>query len=123
MSEDDDLVGKSGDELIAMYRSAADRHGACSAEGNHAEANEHAEVVASAYGELRRRGTAAQRQILQLLADENESVRSWAGAHALEVDPRRAEAVLSRLSEGKSLPAFSARMTLREWRAGGLTFD
>lgn len=111
------------DEALAVaYRAAASTHGHCSAEGDHTEANVQAEVVAGTYRELRRRGTEARRHILQLLDDDDESVRAWAGAHALEFASERGEAVLVALANGKSLPAFNARMTLREWRAGRLSF-
>ena len=67
------------------YRGSASGHGRCSAEGDHAGANAHAEVLAGVYRELRSRGAESQRDILQLLDDDDESVRSWAGAHTLGV--------------------------------------
>ena len=122
MSSEDDFSEQPDEALAVAYREAASSHGRCSAEGDHTEANARAEVVADAYRELRRRGAEAQRHILQFLDDDDESVRSWAGAHALEFAPERGEAVLAALADGKSLPAFNARMTLREWRAGRLSF-
>lgn len=122
MSPEDDFSVLPDEALAVAYRAAAANHGRCSAEGHHTEANAQAEVVAGAYRELRRRGSEAQRHILHLLDDDDESVRSWAGAHALEFASERGEAVLAALANGKSLPAFNAKMTLREWRAGRLSF-
>jgi len=106
------------ESLVAEYQSAAARHG--SAKSARA-ANSAAEKIASIYRDLRQRGERAQ--LLPLLTDENPSVRSWAAAHALEFAPKQAVPVLGALANGPlgSLRA-SASMTLREWRAGRLTF-
>lgn len=122
MTAPDGFPEQSDEALAAVYRSAATEHGRSSVEGNHAEANTQAELLAAAYRELRGRGVESQRRILRFLEDEDESVRSWAGSHALEFAPERGEAVLAALAEGRTLAAFNARMTLREWRAGRLTF-
>ena len=109
-------------EIVATYRSAASEHGRHSATGDHEKANPQAESLAAAYRELRRRGEESQRLLLPLLHDEDPSVRAWAGAHALEFASEAGEATLEDLAEGDSLSAFTARMTLREWRQGRLTF-
>jgi len=122
MTSEDGFSERSDEALAAAYRGAASEYGRCSADEGHTEANRQAERLAAAYRELRRRGVESQRQILQLLGDEDESVRSWAGAHALEFASERGEAVLSTLADGSTVAAFNARMTLREWRAGRLSF-
>lgn len=122
MTSVDDFSRQPDEALLVAYRNAAASHGRCSADGDHTEANAQAEVVAGAYRELRRRGADSQQQLLEFLDDDDDSVRSWVGAHALEFAPKRGESVLAALAEGKSMPAFSARMTLREWRAGRLSF-
>ncbi len=109
-------------EIVARYRSAASEHGRHSASGDHEKANALAESLAAAYRELRRRGAGSQRLLLRLLDDEDASVRAWVGAHALEFASKIGEATLEDLAEGDSLAAFTARMTLREWRQGRLTF-
>lgn len=117
-----DLSAASTDELVDAYRAAAELHGAHSIDGDYESANHQAELVAAVYRELRDRGLQAQRALLRLVDDPNESVRSWAGAHALEFAPESGEPALAALAEGPSVAAFNAKMTLREWRQGTLTF-
>jgi len=72
------------------------------------------------YRELRRRGS--ESALLVLLESKDEGVTAWAGAHALEFAPEQAEPVLAKLAESPGLLGFGAQITLREWRAGRLTF-
>jgi len=109
-------------ELVATYRAAALAHLAHSAKGAYKKANLQAEILAACYRELRGRGPRSQAALLTLLDDGDAAVRAWAGSHALEFAPHLAEPVLVELEGEGSLAAFSARMTLREWRAGRLVF-
>jgi hypothetical protein len=109
-------------ELIGTYRTAARVHLAHSAVGAYKKANPEAEIIAACYRELRGRGPRSQATLLTLLDDDDAAVRAWAASHALEFAPDLAEPVLIELEQGGSLAAFSARMTLREWRAGRLVF-
>jgi hypothetical protein len=117
-----DRAGASNLEIVAVYRSAASRHGRLMADSHADEAHDAAGVIAACYRELRRRGIEAQRDLLALLDDDDPSVRCWAGAHALEFAPDLGEPVLEELAAQTSLEAFDARMTLREWRRGSLSF-
>jgi hypothetical protein len=109
--------------LVARYAQAAAAHGRATEAGDAKSANEAYEAVAGLYGELRRRGQAAQRALLPLLTNADLGVRAWVGAHALEFAATEAEPVLTAMSEiPKSLVSFSAKMTLREWREGKLRF-
>lgn len=119
---DRDFSSLTDVELVAAYRSAALSHLAHSSQGAYKKANPQAEIIAACYRELRRRGPQSQAALLILLDDGDSAVRAWAGSHALEFAPGLAEPVLVELEGGKSLAAFSARMTLREWRAGRLVF-
>lgn len=117
-----DLSALTDAEIIVTYRTAAVAHLAHSSEGAYKKANPQAEIIAACYRELRSRGQRSQAALLALLDDRDAAVRMWAGSHALEFAPELAEPVLTELEEGESLAAFSARMTLREWRAGRLVF-
>lgn len=119
---DRDFSSLTDAELIETYRTAALAHLAHSAQGAYKKANPQAEIIAACYRELRGRGARSQEALLILLDDGDAAVRAWAGAHALEFAPDLAEPVLIALEASGSLAAFSARMTLREWRAGRLAF-
>jgi len=77
-------------------------------------------VVAAVYRELSRRRK--QRLLLPLLHSAEPWVRSWAAAHGLEFAPEQAAPVLEVLSGKNGFVAFGARMTLKQWREGKLTF-
>ncbi len=117
-----DVSSLTDNEIVARYRNAALAHMAHSAHGAYKKANPQAEIIAACYRELRRRGSQSQTALLTLLDDSDAAVRAWASSHAMEFAPDLAEPVLVELEAGGSLAAFSARMTLREWRAGRLVF-
>jgi hypothetical protein len=119
---DHDFSSSTDAEVVAMYRAAALAHLAYSAKGAYKKANPQAEIIAACYRELRCRGPESQAALLTLLDDGDAAVRAWAGSHALEFAPDLGEPTLVELESGGSLAAFSARMTLREWRAGRLVF-
>lgn len=107
-------------ELVEAYRGAASVHGRASTTGDYRRANAEADVIAAVYRELRARD--AREVLLPLVDDEDEGVRGWAAAHALEFAPAAGEQALESLSTGAGPLAFSATMTLREWREGRLVF-
>jgi hypothetical protein len=110
--------------LVRRYASAAPAHGRATEAGDSERANGAARSIAAIYSELRRRGIAAQRELLPLLHDLSPGVRAWAGAHALEFAPDVGEQALTVLSQMPgSLVGFSANITLLEWRAGRLRFS
>ena len=108
----------STDELVARYAEAARVHGEATVTGSH-PANNEADLIAAAYRELRRRGSESA---LLVLESKDEGVTAWAGAHALEFAPEQGEPVLAKLTESPGPLGFGAQITLREWRAGRLTF-
>jgi hypothetical protein len=107
-------------ELLDAYRDAAARHGEATEKGDYKVANKMADIVATVYAELRRRG--AREELLPLLADEAPGVRLWVGSHALEFAPQEGKRVLTSLTEVGRLLGMSAETTLNEWRAGRLRF-
>jgi hypothetical protein len=111
------------DELVRRYAELASIHGASTLAGDAPRTNRAAKGIAAIFRELRRRGLDAQRALLPLLSHDDLSVRSWAGAHALEFAPAEGEPALVRLAErSKDLVGFGAEIALREWRAGQLRF-
>lgn len=110
-------------DLLEAYASAAAAHGRASLSGNHPVANRRYDEIADLRNEIFARGAAARQEFLTLLRHADAFVRAWAGAHSLEIDPKRAVSTLEELSRGRGLPAHSAGLTLREWRGGSLRFD
>jgi Domain of unknown function (DUF2019) len=80
--------------------------------------------MARLYGELRRRGSDAQRQLLALLKRENPHIRFQAAIYALDFEPEIAEKIITSIfrNETGSLRS-EARMTLEQWRKGEIKFS
>lgn len=57
-----------------------------------------------------------------LLDDENEGVQFEVATKLVTLNLKNAENTLEKLSEKKGVLPFSAKMTLRQWRAGNLKF-
>jgi hypothetical protein len=73
--------------------------------------------------ELRNCGPGGLEVLAGLFHHERIEVRGWAAAHALEVVPAEAEAVLEEIAGGpQSLEQVSAKLVLRQWRSGELAF-
>jgi Domain of unknown function (DUF2019) len=117
-----DLDGLSTEELVGVYQDAASRHGAATLGADASTGNADADIVASVYRELRKRGQ--ESALLVLLESPDLGVRSWAAAHAMDFAPSEGEPVLAALAQSteSGLIGFSAEMTLREWRNGRLEF-
>jgi hypothetical protein len=119
--KDPDLTNSSLDGLVEQYTAAAIAHGAATEASDSKIGNLQADLLVAINRELRRRGPEAHRELLKLLVHSNPSVRSWAGCNALEFAPTEAERALESVAQiPKSLVAFTAEWTLREWRAGRL---
>jgi hypothetical protein len=110
-------------DLVAMYEEAADLHGQASQNGDHRLANAQYKRVTAAWMQIRGRGEKGRSALVRLMGSANPHVRCWAASHVLEFDPRTAEAELERLASGPpGVARLDAEMTLREWRAGTLSF-
>jgi hypothetical protein len=110
------------DALTDAYVKAAAEHGAATEAGNSDRTNKCYDIVAAIYRELRARGPDAQRALLSFIDHQNVSVRCWVASHALDFAPEQGEPVLAQLASGRDLCAFDAKMTLREWKKGSLSF-
>ena len=107
------------DSLLAEYADAAMAHRRASREGNDKVANPAYKRLSSIVQALWMRGAEGREALLRLLDDPRIEVRGWAAAHALEIAPERAVAVLDELASGPpSLEEFSAKMVLQQWHAG-----
>lgn len=113
---------ESDEALVETYRIAASDHGRANASGDYRAGNRAYKRLALAYRTLRERGPGSQAKLLHLLRDGDVGVQGWAAAHALEFSPAAGEAVLIELTAQPGHVAFSAKMTLQEWRAGRLRF-
>ena len=111
------------EELCTTYEEAATMQWQAIQEGSSRTANTQYKRIVAAWKELRSRGQEGQAALLRLMRSSNPHVRGWAASHVLEFDPGTAEAELTRLANGPPSPVrLDAEMTLREWRAGRLTF-
>ena len=109
-------------DLLRMYSAAAVAHNEATVQGDHRTANKQHDIVATVYRELRARGPEAQRSLLGLLDHPSEAVRGWAAAHALEFAPEDGKPVLEAIAAGAGIWAFTAGVTLEEWKKGVLRF-
>jgi hypothetical protein len=116
------VEGESDEVLIEAYRSAARLHGRATAVGDSQSANHAHKTIALAYRTLRTRGPGGQAKLLPLIRDPDVGVRTWVSAHALEFAPAAGEPALVELAAEPGLVGFGAKMTLKEWRAGRLSF-
>lgn len=117
------LEGKSLEDLLAEYRTAAVDHTKGNEIGLPELTNKAADRLAALYRELQRRGPNALRMLVRYLDDINPGVRSWAASHVLDIDTEKAEQVLEAISNryGGAI-GFNAQMILELWRKGELGF-
>src|SRR4051812_45451301 len=107
--------------IVKEYREGALMHGVGTNSGDHKKANEGYSKLNAAYKIIKSEDPELN-SLKELLNDEDSSVKSWAAAHLLLVDPKIAEPVLEEIAKEKGLVAFSAEMTLEQWRNNKLKF-
>jgi hypothetical protein len=107
------------EETIQRFREAVLKKGefAPSAADDHRLHGE----MATAWRELQSQGIAGRDAFKGLLTDESCDVRGWVAAQLLSEGDRDALSVLEELSRSQGADGFSARMTLKEWRAKRLS--
>ena len=105
---------------LDTYRKAAQEHGAATLVGDSVAANKAHDVATSMYRRLKEAGRVGELE--GELSNPDPSVRLWASMHLLPILGEKSGAVLEKVSEEKSIIGFTAKITLREWRAGKLTF-
>jgi hypothetical protein len=111
------LNSASDEELINRFEKAAIIHRELRSARKANRAFDEGVAVAS---ELKRRGDAALAFLIGLFDSPHPAVRSMAAGLLLPMIPEKAEPVLEELTNQSRSLGFSAKMTLREWRAGRL---
>jgi hypothetical protein len=104
------------EQLVQDYEQAAIAYEQSIKAANSRAANRATDRVSSAYRELRRRE--AETHLLPLLKSENDCVRSFVAADALEFAPEQGVPVLEELASRPGRRRTPAEYALREWRAG-----
>jgi hypothetical protein len=85
---------------------------------DHKLANKYAKKIINCYLQLRELQKIGA--LSKLLKSDNDNVRLWAATHTLHTNELEAKKVLQELSEKSGFNAFSAEMTLNEWKKGNL---
>jgi hypothetical protein len=114
------IQGASIEELVQEYEQSAIAYGQALNAADHRAANRAADRIIGAYRELRSRAAASH--LLPLLRSEDDYVRSFVAAHALEFAPEQGEPVLQELAARPGLRRTPAEYTLKAWREGTLKF-
>ena len=109
-------------DLLFAYADSARAYGNALSKGNHKIANEQHENLNAIYGEIKRRGTEVQHLLLGLLNNENIAIRTCAATNALEFSPLIGERTLEDVGRSDTLFSLIARIILKEWRDGKLSF-
>jgi len=115
---------RTTEDLVASFAETASEHGQFMASCDPKRANAKFDQMARLYGELRRRGGGAQRQLLALMKSDNPYIRLYAATYTLDFEPDQALPVLDeilRTEEGTL--KFTARMTLEQWHKGEMRFS
>jgi Domain of unknown function (DUF2019) len=114
------LQGASTEELVQEYAQAAAAHGKALAAADPRSANRAYDRIAGAYRELRRRAETSH--LLPLLKSDDDNVRGWVAAHALEFAPEQGEPVMLGFAARPGRLRTRAEYTLKAWREGTLEF-
>ena len=88
-------MGHSIGDLIAAYRHHAAEHGVATAAGDYKKGDAHRDRLTDVLGFLRQRDGEGDDALLDVLHDDNPSVRAWAATHSLTVDEAQARAAYS----------------------------
>ncbi|MBM4345402.1 MAG: DUF2019 domain-containing protein [Deltaproteobacteria bacterium] len=107
-------------ELIATYRSSAEKHGEATRKGDYRKANKHHDILNDALVEIRKTGKIGAAALMDLLTDDDDSVRCWAATHCLVVEEPAARRVLQQFVDDGGFLAMDAEMVLKEWDKGTL---
>ncbi len=103
---------------IEGFKTAAAAHAAATNAGNYRNANKEYKLIINSLQNLK--ASDSFQQLIPLLEDENIEVRVWASTYLLAVVPNAAEMVLSSCCKEEGNMAFSAEITLQEWKKGSL---
>jgi hypothetical protein len=115
---------KMNSKVEERFVQAAREHGRAIQLGSSSEANNAADIIASALREIRRADDRGESVLLKYLNDDDYSVVSWTALYLLPLKELEATAALERVAQsGQPRIGFAAKMTLQEWRAGRLKVE
>ena len=109
------------ENLIKEYILGAEEHGKGTESGDHKRANLGYSRLNDSYKKLKEQDPNLC-ALEPLLNNSDKSVRSWAASHLLLVNSEVALPILEKISQEKGTVAFSAEMTIKQWREGKLNF-
>jgi len=112
---------KTVEELVSEYAEYASQHGIATESGDYKKGNKAHDKLIKIYRQIKEQGYLAHPMFKEMLYSSDPSVRSWSASHLLAISPEEAEAVLTDVGKTPySLVAFSATITLEEWKNGRL---
>ena len=109
---------KNTTSLIEQYAARAESHGKATEDGNSIEANAYYKDLTATFSEIKKANE--RERLVALLDHPNARVRAAAAFHTYKLNAERSAATLEQISQGDGLVAFSAAMTLKQLRNGGL---
>ncbi|MDR2580611.1 MAG: DUF2019 domain-containing protein [Fibromonadaceae bacterium] len=108
---------KTIEELVSEYIEYASQHGKATEQGDYKKGNKAHDKLIKIYQQIKKQGDLTHPMFKEMLSSSDLGVRSWAASHSLAVSPKEAEAILIDIGKiPNSLVAFSATMTLEEWK-------
>jgi hypothetical protein len=107
-----------------QFIDAARQHGRATRDGDAAATSDAYKRITNALKELRSCADKGESFLIESLADDDLSVVTWSALYLLPFKEKDAVAALERVAKsGMPRIAFSAEITLKEWRAGRLSVD
>lgn len=106
------------DEALFLFEEAAINHGHASEKGDYKFGNRNCEIIFEVIQFLKKNNKIISLMIF--LDHPSDSVKSWAASYLLPLKESEAVNTLQEISKGKGIIAFSAGITLKEWRKGTL---
>jgi hypothetical protein len=104
--------------LIQRYITLATTHGEATEDGNSEVANNAYHELLSVFHLIIQAND--REKLVPLLAHSNPAVRAKAAFHTYKLDTERSSSILEEVSNGTGLVAFSAGMTLKQLKSGGV---
>lgn len=108
------------DARVVQFKEIALKRWIYLEEGDSKKGNKYYDELLSIATELRDDGRLIDLECL--LDEENDGVKFEVASKLLTVDNIKAEKVLIKITEKKGTLPFTAKMTLKQWKAGNLKF-
>lgn len=110
----------TAENTIETYISGAELHGVGTNGGDSEKTNLGYSILNEAYQLLKKDNLLSR--LKPLIEHNNVSVRLWSSSHLLHINSEVALPVLEAISKGSGLSAFDAKMTIKKWKEGTLSF-